>query len=129
MKKAFSFILIAILAFSLVACGETEPGTDAPTLQLSREALAVLSDLDKDVTVSPDAVTITLADGASTATANNVKIEGDKITVQSGGTFLVSGSLSDGQLIVEADKLHKVHLIFNGVKTIAEAVRKPALSA
>lgn len=115
MKKIMSLLLIAILTVALFACGESTPETVTPKLEFSQEALAVLSDLDKDITVSPDAITVTLADGASTATANNVKIEGDTVTIKSGGTFLVSGNLSNGQLVVEADKLHKVHLIFNGV--------------
>jgi len=112
-KKVFSALLTAILALSLFAC--EAPADNTPKLELTPEATAVLSDLDKDVSVSPDAVTVTLADGTSTADGAGVTIDGDVITVTNAGTYVFSGTLSNGQIAVNADKLHKVHLIFNGV--------------
>ncbi len=113
MKKVLSALLLLVFTTALCACGDPTP--EAPKVEYTPEALAVLSDLDKNITVSPDAVNITLADGASTASGAGVEIEGDKITVTHAGTYVFSGTLSNGQIAVKADKLHKVHLVFNGV--------------
>lgn len=37
------------------------------------------------------------------------------IEITSGGTYIISGSLSDGQIIVNAPDSEKVHLILNNV--------------
>lgn len=113
MKKVLSILLIATLSIALMACGETPTTTE--TVEYTPEALAVLSDLDKNTTAPQNAVTITLADGASTASGAGVTISGDTVTVTHAGTYVFSGTLSNGQIVVKADKLHKVHLVFNGV--------------
>lgn len=49
--------------------------------------------------------TISVADGGSTAAGNDaaaVAVDGDKITISAGGTYRVSGNLSDGELVVAA---------------------------
>lgn len=62
-----------------------------------------------------EAVFISLADGASTSTGSGAMIEGDVITIKAGGDYVISGSLTDGQICVELDKTEKAHLILNGV--------------
>lgn len=49
--------------------------------------------------------TVTLADDASTAAGTNaaaVAVDGNTVTIRAGGTYRVSGKLSDGQLVVAA---------------------------
>jgi hypothetical protein len=58
---------------------------------------------------------ITLADGASTTASGSVQIEGDTITITQAGTYRVSGTLSDGQIVVDTDKDSKVQLLLEGV--------------
>lgn len=63
-----------------------------------------------------EAETIDLADGASSTKASGVTIEGDTITITEEGVYVLSGSLSDGQIIVDcADEDAKVQLVLNGV--------------
>lgn len=113
MKKIMSLLLITMLTIALFACGET--ATEGPKTEFTPEALAVLSELDKDTSIHPEAIKVTLADGASTASGAGVTIEGDTVTVTAAGTYVFSGTLTNGQIAVNADKLHKVHLVFNGV--------------
>ncbi len=63
---------------------------------------------DPIITCAGDSVTTTAAEG--------VAIEGQQITITKGGTYVLHGTLSDGQLIVNlADNTEKVHLICNGI--------------
>jgi len=42
-------------------------------------------------------------------------VEDQTVTITQAGTYVVSGSLSNGQLVVNVNKEEKVHLIFAGV--------------
>ena len=59
---------------------------------------------------------ITLADGATTASGAGVTVEGDVVTITAEGTYILTGSLSDGQVIVETDKSEKLQLVLAGVR-------------
>jgi hypothetical protein len=64
---------------------------------------------------------IVLADGASSSTSSNVAIDNAKnqIVISALGTYVLSGSLSDGSVIINAEKIDDDHdtveLILNGV--------------
>jgi hypothetical protein len=65
---------------------------------------------------------ITLADGSTSVSKGkdvdkdegNVSVDGDIVTISSKGTYILNGSLSDGQIIVDAGD-EKVQLVLNGV--------------
>ncbi len=61
-----------------------------------------------------EAIVITLADGSSSCDGKGVSIDGDVITIESEGTYLLSGSLSEGQIIVDTDSSSKVQLVLSG---------------
>lgn len=76
----------------------------------------MFSDKDKEIGYDESTcIKITLADNASKADSDNVTIDGNTVTIKKEGTYLVSGTLSDGQLTVSADDAEKVHIILNGV--------------
>ncbi len=60
-------------------------------------------------------VYITLSDNTSTSSGNNVTISKNKITINSKGTYILSGTLSDGEIIVDTDSNSIVRLVFNGI--------------
>lgn len=51
--------------------------------------------------------------GAS-CSSNAVKISGSQITITDEGTYILSGTLQDGMIIVDADASDKVQLVLNG---------------
>ena len=62
-----------------------------------------------------DAVTITLGGtSAQTSSSNGVTIDGSTITITAEGVYIFSGTLSDGQIIVDADDSAKVQIVLNG---------------
>ena len=63
-----------------------------------------------------DAVyTITLTGDGASSDSDQVSVSGSTVTVSGAGTYLVSGSLSDGSIVVEATKEDKVQLVLSGV--------------
>jgi hypothetical protein len=73
-----------------------------------------LSAADTTVAQIGSAYTIRLADNSSTTNASSgVAINGNSITISAGGTYALSGTLSNGQVIV--DTASQVNLILNGV--------------
>ena len=73
----------------------------------------------KDQDASYDAssaTTITLSGSSATASSNTgVKIDGSTVTITAEGTYVLSGTLTDGQIVVEATDADKVQLVLNGV--------------
>ncbi len=61
------------------------------------------------------AITIALSDSGSTSSSSSVSILGSAITLKSAGTYVISGTLSAGQIVVSAGDNDRIHLIFNGV--------------
>lgn len=64
-------------------------------------------------------VSVTLSDSGSRADSPHVVIgkngNADTVTITSEGDYMLSGSLSDGMIIVDVDKTEKVQLVLNGV--------------
>jgi len=75
----------------------------------------MFSDRDRDIDWRNESYTdIQLADGRSTASNSHVKIEGDSITISEEGTYVLSGSLTNGQIIIDAPTDAKLRLVLNG---------------
>ena len=66
--------------------------------------------------VSPsDENTIVLNGDSITTSGSNIKVSGSTVTITGAGTYTVSGTLKNGQIIVDANKEEKVILVLNGV--------------
>lgn len=126
-KRILAAALAAALCLSCAACGgtaqmpassaaETQPAAPAeaaaPSTALQEEAL--FSDRDYRTSYS-DAAEIRLADGASQADSSGVTIAGDTVTITQEGVYRLTGTLSNGQLVVDAAKDAKVQLVLDGV--------------
>ncbi|WP_084124918.1 carbohydrate-binding domain-containing protein [Demequina sp. NBRC 110054] len=109
----------------------TSESSDSSTETVSSavaEGEATYDDIDlPDVDLSPDASSateITLADGASSG-GDGVSVDGDTITITAAGTYVLSGELSDGQIVVDvADG--DVTLILDGVDITSDGA--PAIT-
>jgi hypothetical protein len=87
----------------------TKPETPQPN-ELDHEE-------DEDYTWDSSKVTtITLnTDSISVDNENGTRIAGTKLTITSAGTYSVSGTLEDGQIVVDTNDEETVKLILNGV--------------
>ena len=125
-KQFYAWIGAAMLMGSLTACGGNVESKDTPVSDASEVSDIsnvsgklkqddIFSDKDKEIGYSEDScVTVHLADSASACEGGGVSIEGDVITITDEGTYLLSGTLSNGQIIVDADS-KKVRLVMDGV--------------
>ncbi|MBR5296009.1 MAG: carbohydrate-binding domain-containing protein, partial [Clostridia bacterium] len=68
------------------------------------------TDYDKD-----EAIFVELKGKGAKCDSDGVRISGSKVTLTAAATYVISGSLSDGMIVVDAEKNAKIHLIFDGV--------------
>lgn len=116
MKKCFAWLLAASLILIggiPVLAAEEAVETAAGVAATIPEVSEMFSDRDLEGDYE-EYVTVTLADGASKADGQGVTVERDVITVTGEGTYLFTGSLTNGQIVVNADDSDKVQLVLAG---------------
>ena len=62
------------------------------------------------------ATIITLNGGAVLVEGSGATASGGVVTISQAGTYVVSGTLTNGQIVVDATKDDRVHLVLNGVE-------------
>ncbi len=73
---------------------------------------------DRDLDAGYDAsnsTKITFSGSSAEASGSGVSVDGSVVTITEEGTYILSGSISDGQVIVEAPEDVKVQLVLDGV--------------
>ena len=117
-KKYISLLILAIISFNLVSCFKkdvTSNNSNNESTEISSEILDEKNDEDSNLLTVEDADTyINLND--------NISIDGDGavvsnniVTINSAGIYCISGTLKDGQIIINCDDSEKVQILFNGV--------------
>jgi len=108
MKKCVLFITGAIVSLMLIikACEEiSDNKNNDPVVEESSD---YIWDEAKAIQVSLNGNSIAVDPSAGS-------VSGGKLTINSSGTYLLSGSLSDGQIIVDTEDEEIVRLVLNGV--------------
>ena len=142
MKNIYSLkiLIISILAIVLTACsGNTNQSTASVTVSQTGSSIiedssvaavaqeipeAVTStitvDYDSDdletTTSSSDFTTILLEDDTISFQGSGVMVDGSAVTITAAGDYILSGSLNDGQVIIDSLDAETVHLVLNGVQ-------------
>lgn len=94
---------------------DTENSLDESAMDLEFTA----RDLDVGYEEST-AVQVTLSDSGIQVSGDGAEADGTTLTIKEEGTYVISGSLSSGQIVVEADDSAKIHLVLNGVSVRCE---------
>lgn len=132
MKKFFLVLFSLVMIFSLAACsssGQSGTATDGNSAveaaaassegQTVAEAQAENSEAHESVADyawdASTAVSITLNGDSISADAAGVQVNGSTLTIAAAGTYVLSGSLNDGQIVVDAEGDGTVQLVLNGV--------------
>lgn len=142
-KKIFGFLTAVIVTASLFGCAAekpqnigsetstensadtteateevtekaTEKATDAPKNTVKRAYNELFSDRDKSAEYGDIIAEIKLNGKAVTIEGDGAKAENSTVTITKEGIYRLSGSLDDGQIIVDADKA-KVQLVLDNV--------------
>ena len=94
------------------ASSSTVAASTLASLTDNAESHATDGDTDYDAS---DATSITLADGASrSSSSEGVKIDANTVTITAPGTYILSGTLTDGQVVVNSDAEGKVRIVLDG---------------
>lgn len=95
------------------ATGETAPPVDVDFAQTDAD---MFTERDSSGEYSEkNSVIIKLRGDTAAASDSSVQISGSTMTLTKEGVYLISGSLNDGTLIVDADDSAKLQLVFKGV--------------
>ena len=132
LKKLSAVIsAILILTISMTGCNESggsseNSSADTASSALSADTAAYISDNstqnsdseyfdedDLDESVKDPDAEITLNGDSAQINGNGAEYKDGKICITSGGTYIFSGTLNDGQIYV--DTKEKVHIALNGV--------------
>ncbi len=82
----------------------------------------MFTDRDNETTYDESkAVKIKLNGKSATSTSPSVKISGSTVTITEEATYVISGELSDGKIIVDAPDTAKLQIVFDGVSIKSEA--------
>ncbi len=107
---------VAAQGGSVEEAKENQDGTQTSELESTADGDKMFTDRDYETDYEEsESVGIVLSDSGIEA-GNGVSVESMTATITEEGTYVVSGSLSDGQLMIDADESAKIHLVFNNVE-------------
>ena len=115
------------LALLLSGCAAQHPqNSTAPAATTSPDAATVdtsqmFSDRDWDDSYDANAPAITFDSATITTTSEAVVVDGSTATITQEGTYILSGSLTDGTLFIDAPDTAKIQLVLNGVTLYSES--------
>ena len=139
MKKITTLLILLVLIFTLVACSGNTAGTSS-ALDIAQAAIA--SDMTNETTVTNQQIitatvvpvtvkydsedletnvdtsdmTIIMLDGNDIIVqGEGATVNGSSVTVTAAGTYQISGTLTDGQIIVDTADAENVTLVLDGV--------------
>lgn len=98
----------------------TRPSSSADSSMNAAEIEINTSDMfsgrDKEVGYDEtESVSVQLSDDGSVCESDAVLVEGDTVTITDEGTYVLSGTLTDGMVVVAAEDTDKVQLVLDGV--------------
>lgn len=128
--KILAIIMCTLLVFS--SCQKTDSSdseTDTQTTQSTETTKEEATISEEDMFSNRDtktdyneasAISIKLTDSSASCENDTVKIDGSNVTITDEGTYILSGALSNGMIIIDAEETDKPQLIFDGVSITSE---------
>lgn len=121
MKKKIIFSLLCTLLL-LSSCQTTTKNSntnsdavDTANSEAGIDTSSLFSDRDLDGSYEEStAVNIQLEGESIVCNSDAVSIDNSQITLLDEGTYIISGVLDDGQILVDADETDKVQIVLNG---------------
>ncbi len=135
-KKTYRIILLAALLFSLPACSSSalpnssqeDTGSTLDSNQIAQNsASTVVVEYDEEdlgTNVADADAAITLNGDSIAFEGSGALVNGNVITITSAGTYSVSGTLNNGQIVIDSTDEEKITLLLNGA-SITNATSAP----
>ena len=131
MKRKEILVFLLTGAMLLSGCGAVSSASTAEKSSATDETTVVdassegskegdtsdmFTDRDKEIGYDEESsARINLADNKSSCDSNAVQIDGNTITITDEGTYILSGELTNGMIIVDTEDTDKVQLVLDGV--------------
>lgn len=112
---SIALILISMLLGGYAQAASAAESTAAPAVTAEPTADAgrfTTRELEQSYDAA-EAASITLKDNATVSDSRAVSVQGNTVTIQDEGVYVISGTLSDGTVIVDTEKSDKVELVLN----------------
>lgn len=129
MKKTAILSLVLAILFSLSACntaGNSEAAESSSSGTSQTETVESVSTesssemfTDRDMEIGYDEETsarITLSGTSASSDSDAVQISGTTVTITDEGTYILSGTLNEGMIIVSAEDTDKIQLVLDNVE-------------
>ncbi|MDI2034675.1 carbohydrate-binding domain-containing protein [Paenarthrobacter nitroguajacolicus] len=127
--RTYLSVAAVALAVSLAGCSSatTASTTTGSTSTSATQQTVTAATIEEDTHYDSDDLTwdaasevaISLADGGSKVTSSSstgVAVDGNTVTISAAGTYRLSGSLTDGKIVVAAGDSDTVRIILDGVE-------------
>lgn len=117
-QKVAAFIIALVCAVALCGCSGEDTGRENDEIATYAEIASMdleYTDRDKRDTYDEEsATTITLTGETASVEGDGVRVDGSSVNIESAGTYIVSGSLDNGQLRVNVGDTEKVQVVLAG---------------
>lgn len=125
-RKMIALLLFTSMALTAGGCAGTSSKTAQAASTTASQAAANIdtefSDRDLDSSYDADsAVKITCEKDQISVDGNGATEKDNIITISSEGTYILSGELSDGQIVIDAADTDKIQLVLNGATLTCKA--------
>ena len=128
MKKTAILSLLIAVILSLSACSSTKvtesinESSETSQIELTETVSTASSSemfTDRDMEIGYDEETsarITLSGNSASSDSDAVQISGSTVTITEEGTYIFSGTLNDGMIVVSAEDTDKIQLVLDNVE-------------
>lgn len=119
-RKMITLLLLTSMALTVGGCAGTSSKTaqagSTTESQMAANIDTEFSDRDLDSSYDADsAVNITCESDQISVDGKGATEKDHIITISSEGTYILSGELSDGQIVIDAKDTDKIQLVLNGI--------------
>lgn len=117
MKKILAFLLSAVIVLSIAACGNGMPAEESDPTDENLQAPSQITNNTTAVTALDTSNMFTSRDkeiGYDESGATKLTLANETVTITKEGIYLLSGKISNGQIIVSVSDTEKVQLVLDG---------------
>ena len=121
MNKKLMLLLTAVaIVVSLSGCTNSAEDSEEKTKTAVATASEInvsemFTDSDKEVGYDEENSTkIELNKNTATSNSDDVSIDGTTVTIKNEGTYILSGDLENGKIVVDSEKTDKLQIVLNG---------------
>ena len=119
-KKLMSLLTAVAIVVSLSGCTNSAEDSEEKTKTAVATASEInvsemFTDSDKEVGYDEENSTkIELNKNTATSNSDDVSIDGTTVTIKNEGTYILSGDLENGKIVVDSEKTDKLQIVLNG---------------